>query len=291
MKFTRRSILKTAAGATLLTIPGISAHASTAGSAAASQQLKGNIRHSVSQWCYGKIPLEEFAIACKKMGISSIELLNFDQWEIVRKHGLECAVAYAGGQGIDKGFNQVELHDELVKSYEEGIPKAAAAGLKTVICFSGRRNGVSDEEGWNNCVPGLKRIAAIAEKHNVTLVMELLNTYDHKDYLCSHTAWGVECCKRVGSPSMKLLYDIYHMQRMEGEIINTLRKSIDYIGHIHTGGNPGRNEIDDTQEIYYPAVMRALVDLGYKGYVGQEYVPKEQDKLASLKKCILICDV
>lgn len=288
MNLSRRTMLKSAVAASLLSIPAIMQAGKYETKAT---KLKGNIRHSVSKWCYGKIPLIEFCNHCKEIGIESVELLNPEEWKEVLKQGLTCAVAYAGGQGIDKGFNQVEIHDELIASYEKGIPELAAAGLKTTICFSGRRNGVTDEQGWNNCVPGLKRLAAIAEKHNIIVVMELLNSFDHKDYLCDKTAWGVELCKRVGSPNIKLLYDIYHMQRMEGEIINTIRKNIDYIGHIHTGGNPGRNEIDETQEIYYPAVMKAIAETGYKGFVGQEFVPKGKDPIASLKKCILICDV
>lgn len=292
MRLTRREVIKSAIAGALLSVPVIGSACNGGQSAGStSGKLKGNIRHSVSKWCFGDIPLEEFCVACKEIGIESIELLDPKDWPIVQKHGLTVAMPQGAGFGIDKGFNITELHDDLVKSYEEVIPKVAEAGLTNLICFSGVRRGVTDEEGWENCAKGLKRLMPIAEKHNVTLVMELLNTQGHKDYLCSHTAWGVELCKRVGSPNLKLLYDIYHMQIMEGNIIDTLRKNIDYIAHVHTGGNPGRNEIDETQEIYYPAVMKALVDMGYKGFVGQEFVPKQPDKLASLKKCILICDV
>lgn len=254
-------------------------------------KLKGNIKHSVSKWCFGKIPLDEFCEVCKSIGIESIELLDPHEWPVVQRHGLTVAMPQGAGLGINKGFNDVSLHDELVLSYEAVIPKVAAAGLKNLICFAGTRSGVSDEVGWNNCAKGLKRIMPTAERYGVTIVMELLNTYDHGDYLCSRTAWGVELCKRVGSDRMKLLYDIYHMQRMEGEIIATLRRSIDYIAHVHTGGVPGRNEIDARQELNYPAIMRALVELGYDGFVGQEFVPKDADVVASLRNSILICDV
>lgn len=253
--------------------------------------LKGNIRHSVSKWCFGDIPLDEFCVICKKIGITSIELLNPDEWETVQKHGLTVAMTQGAGMGIDNGFNNPEFHDELVKSYEQIIPIVAKAGLTNLICFSGKRNGLSDEEGIANCAKGLKRLTPLAEKHNVVLVMELLNSYGHKDYQCDHTAWGVELCKRVGSENFKLLYDIYHMQIMEGNIIETIKNNIDYIAHIHTGGNPGRNEIDETQELYYPAIMKAIAETGYKGFVGQEFVPAQKDKLASLEKCIRICDV
>lgn len=167
----------------------------------------------------------------------------------------------------------------------------AEAGLTNLICFAGRRNGVTDLQGWENCEKGLKRLLPIAEKYHVVLTMELLNSVGHKDYLCDHTVWGVELCRRLGSPNFKLLYDIYHMQIMEGNIIENIRKYHTYFSHIHTGGSPGRAEIDETQELYYPAIMRALVDVGYKGFVGQEFVPKQKDKIASLEKCIRICDV
>lgn len=255
------------------------------------EPLKGNIRHSVSKWCFGDIPLDEFCKICKRIGIESVELLDPEEWQTVFNNGLTVAMAQGAGLGIDRGFNQPELHDELVASYEKVIPMVAQAGLTNLICFSGRRNGVTDLEGWQNCEKGLKRIVPIAEKYNVVLTMELLNSVGHKDYLCDHTVWGAELCRRIGSPNFKLLYDIYHMQIMEGNIIEHIQKYHQYFSHIHTGGNPGRNEIDETQELYYPAIMRAIVATGYKGFVGQEFVPKQKDKIASLEKCIRICDV
>lgn len=255
------------------------------------EPLKGNIRHSVSKWCFGDYELDEFCGICKNIGIQSIELLDPQDWPIVQKHGLTVAMAQGAGLGIDRGFNDPALHDELVASYEKVIPLVAQAGLTNLICFSGRRNGVTDLQGWQNCEKGLKRIAPIAEKHKVVLTMELLNSVGHKDYLCDHTAWGAELCRRVGSPNFKLLYDIYHMQIMEGNIIENIQKYHDSFSHIHTGGNPGRAEIDETQELYYPAIMQAIVATGYKGFVGQEFVPRQADKIASLEKCIRICDV
>lgn len=255
------------------------------------EPLKGNIRHSVSKWCFGDYELDEFCGICKNIGIQSIELLDPQDWPIVQKHGLTVAMAQGAGLGIDRGFNDPALHDELVASYEKVIPLVAQAGLTNLICFSGRRNGVTDLQGWQNCEKGLKRIAPIAEKHKVVLTMELLNSVGHKDYLCDHTAWGAELCRRVGSPNFKLLYDIYHMQIMEGNIIENIQKYHDSFSHIHTGGNPGRAEIDETQELYYPAIMQAILATGYKGFVGQEFVPRQADKIASLEKCIRICDV
>jgi hydroxypyruvate isomerase len=194
--------------------------------------------------------------------------------------------------GIPTGLNRVENHDKIVEFYDKTAPLVAKAGFRNIICFSGNRKGMDEETGLKNCAEGLKRIMPICEKHNVVAVMELLNSkVNHPDYMCDHTAWGVELCKRVGSEHFKLLYDIYHMQIMEGDIIATIKKSHPYIGHYHTGGVPGRNEIDETQEINYPAVMQAIVATGYKGYVAQEFIPKRSDVIASLKQGVQICDV
>jgi hydroxypyruvate isomerase len=254
-------------------------------------QLKGNIHHSVSQWCFNDIPLDDFAKACMEMGIESIELLGEKDWATVQKAGLKCAVGYATDWGIPKGFNRIANHEKLITDFETMIPIAAEAGIPNLICFSGNREGQNDNEGMINCAKGLRKLMPAAEKHGVTIIMELLNSYGHKDYQCDKTTWGSALCEMVGSERFKLLYDIYHMQIMEGNIIETISKYIPYIGHIHTGGVPGRNELDETQELYYPAIMQALVNAGYKGFVGQEFVPKQKDKLESLRKCILICDV
>jgi hydroxypyruvate isomerase len=225
------------------------------------------------------------------MGIESIELLEEKDWSTVKNAGLKCAVGYATDWGIPKGFNRIENHEKLLADYENMIPKAADAGVPNLICFSGNREGLDNNEGLINCAKGLRKLMPSAEKYGVTVIMELLNSYGHKDYQCDRTAWGSALCEMVGSNRFKLLYDIYHMQIMEGNVIDTITKYSPYIGHIHTGGVPGRNELDETQELYYPAIMRALVKNGYKGFVGQEFVPTQKDKLASLRKCILICDV
>jgi len=250
----------------------------------------------VCKWCYGKVPLEDLCKEAKTIGLSSIELLGPNDWPMLQKYGLTCAMAsnptVDGLGGIPRSFNRVEHHDKLVAAYEDYLPKAAAAGLKNVICFSGNRAGLADEQGIENCAIGLKRLMGAAEKHKVTLVMELLNSkVNHPDYQCDHTAWGVELCKRVGSENLKLLYDIYHMQIMEGDVIATIKKSHQYIAHYHTGGVPGRNEIDESQELYYPAIIKAIVDTGFKGFVGQEFIPKRPDVLASLKQGVQICNV
>jgi hydroxypyruvate isomerase len=292
MKISRRNALNRAAGAVLLAAAAPAVLPVSAADAPA--KLKGNIRHSVSKWCYGKIPLEEFCVAVKAMGIESVELLGENEWPTVVKHGLTCAMCN-GPDSIGYGWNRVEHHDKLLAGFEQAIPKVAQFGFPNIITFSGNRVGknykVSDEEGLENCVKGLKRLMPIAEKHKVTVVLELLNSkVNHKDYMADHSAWGVELCKRVGSERLKLLYDIYHMQIMEGDIIRTIQTHHQYFAHYHTGGNPGRNEIDETQELNYPAIMKAIVATGYKGFVGQEFVPK-REPLASLRQAIQICDV
>lgn len=254
--------------------------------------LKGNINHSVCAWCYGDISLDELCQFAKKVGIKGIDLLGPEHWPTIKKYGLDSPMCNGAEINLTDGFNEPKFHDTLIKNYTEMIPKVAAAGYKNLICFSGSRRGMDNETGWNNCVTGLKKLMPLAEKHGVVLVMELLNSkVNHKDYMCDRTSWGAELCKRLGSENFKLLYDIYHMQIDEGDIIHNIRDYHQYIAHYHTAGVPGRHEIDDTQELYYPAIMRAIVATGFKGYVAQEFVPKNPDKLASLKKAIQICDV
>jgi hydroxypyruvate isomerase len=255
-------------------------------------KLKGNINHSACKWCYPKISLDDLCKAAKDMGMASIELLGPEEWPTLKKYGLTCAMPWGAHKTLNRGFNDPTYHDELIGLYEAVIPKAAAAGLDKLICFSGNRNGMSDEQGLKNCATGLKRLMKTAEKHKVTVTMELLNSkVNHKDYQCDHTKWGVELAKMIGSERFKLLYDIYHMQIMEGDVIATIKEFHPYINHYHTGGVPGRAEIDQTQELNYPAIMQAIVATGYKGFVGQEFVPKRADVLASLKQGVQICDV
>ena len=257
--------------------------------------VKGRINHSACRWCYQAIPFEDLCKAAKEIGMQSLELTGPAEWEILKKYDLTSAMGwgdYPKGMGLPNFFNKVQNHDQLVAFYEDLIPKAANAGVKNVICFSGNRDGLSDEQGLINCKKGLQRIMKTAEKHNVTVSMELLNSkVNHKDYQCDHTEWGAVLCEMVGSDKFKLLYDIYHMQIMEGDVIATIKKNHQYISHYHTGGVPGRNEIDDTQELNYPAIMKAILDTGYKGFVGQEFIPAKTDKIASLKQGVLICDV
>ena len=289
----RRGALKKIAGTTAMALVGSSlSNRLSAAEAVLDNNLKGKINHSVCRWCYNSIPLEDLCKAAKDIGLASIELTGPDEWPILQKYGLTSALPWGAGKGIVDGFNNPQLHDELVKSYTEVIPKAAAAGLTQIICFSGNRKGLDDEKGIENCAIGLKRLMPVAEKYKVTVVMELLNSkVNHPDYQCDHTAWGVALCDKVGSDRFKLLYDIYHMQIMEGDVIATIKKYQQYIAHYHTGGVPGRNEIDETQELNYPAIMKAIVETGFKGFVAQEFIPKREDKLASLKQGVQICDV
>ncbi|NDC64169.1 MAG: hydroxypyruvate isomerase [Planctomycetia bacterium] len=269
--------------------------------AAAEAAAPGAVRHSVCRWCYGGIPLEDLCVAARDIGIDSIELLDPKDFPLIKKHGLSCAMVNGGrieGPGgtrigsIPKAFNRLEHHDLLVKAYEPVIEAAADAGFRQVICFSGNREGMSDEQGLDNCAVGIRRLLPACERHGVTLVMELLNSrVDHADYMCDRTAWGVALCEKLQSPHFKLLYDIYHMQIMEGDVIATIRRHHPHIAHYHTGGVPGRGEIDETQELNYSAIIRAIRDTGFTGHVAQEFVPKRPDKLASLRQGVQICTV
>ncbi len=255
--------------------------------------LKGNINHSACYWVYHKdYTVEQFCAEGKKIGLKAIDLVGPGDWATVKKSGLDCGMANGAELGLYEGFNHKIYHETLIKNYTRLIPLLASYGFNNIICFSGARKGISDEEGLQVCAEGLKQLMPLAEKHQVTMTMELLNSkIDHHDYQCDHTAWGVELCKRVGSERLKLLYDIYHMQIMEGDLIRTLTDNAAYISHYHTGGVPGRHEIDESQEIYYPAVMKAIVKTGFKGSVAQEFVPSRTSAIDSLIECIRICDV
>jgi hydroxypyruvate isomerase len=292
LMITRRSALTKLAGGAALAASATLWRSLAAPAAAAGTGLKGHVHHSVCKWCYDKIPLETLCQAGREIGLQSIELLTVEDFPTLKKHGLSCAMVTGVPGGIPNGLNRLENHDALAAYFEATLPQVAAAGYPNMICFSGNRNGMSDEQGLENCTAGLKRVVGLAEQHQVTLCLELLNSkVDHKDYMGDHTAWAFELCRRVGSERFKILYDIYHMQIMEGDVIRTIQDHHQYIAHYHTGGVPGRHEIDETQELYYPAIMRAIVATGFKGYVAQEFIPKHPDALASLKKGIQICDV
>ena len=259
-------------------------------------KLKGNINHSVCQWTYGFMPLEELCAEVKKMGMKAVDLLAPKDWPTVEKYGLVCSMCYIAGKvSLTEGWNNTKFHDQLIKDFSETIPLVEKAGYKNLICFSGNRNGMDDATGLKNCADGLRKILPLAEKHHVMIQMELLNSkVDHKDYMCDKTPWGVELCKQLNSPNFRLLYDIYHMQIDEGDVIRTIRDNHQYFGHYHTGGVPGRHELNESQELYYPAIMKAIIDTGHKGYVAQEFIPTgktTEEKIAALKNAVNVCDV
>jgi hydroxypyruvate isomerase len=278
---TRRNVIRTAAGLAI----------ASAAAPLAPAAPKGRLKQSASRGNYGRIPLEDLCKAAVEIGLSGLDLIsNPADWPIIQKYGLVPAMVPGAGT-IQSGWNRKENHDRLEKDMRENIARAAAAKLPNVITFSGNRAGLSDAEGRDNCILGLRRVAKVAEDAGVTICMELLNSkVDHKDYQNDHTAWGVEVCKGVESPRMKLLYDIYHMQIMEGDIIRTIRANFQYLGHYHTAGNPGRKEPDDSQELQYRPIAKAIADLGFDGFIAHEFSPT-RDPLTSLRQAVELCTV
>jgi hydroxypyruvate isomerase len=252
---------------------------------------KGNIKQSVSRWCYKDVKLDDLCAYAKKIGLKGVDLLEADEWDAPRKVGLICTMGYAGGGTISDALNRIENHAAIEAAFAKNIPLAAKAGVPNVITFSGNRKGMSDEQGAANCVIGLNKLKKIAEDNNVTICMELLNSkVNHKDYMCDHTAWGVGVMEQVNSPNVKLLYDIYHMQIMEGDLIRTITDNAKWLGHFHTGGVPGRHELNDHQEVQWDGVMRGILATGFTGYVAHEFVPAA-DPLTSLRQAVDLCDV
>jgi hydroxypyruvate isomerase len=275
---TRRSAFQIAGGLAL-------AAASRSSAAGA-----GRLKQSAARWCYNRIPLEDLCRQAAEIGLSGLDLVEPDDWPTIRKYGLVPTVTQ-GKSRIPDGWNRVESHERLETEIKERIVRASEAKVPNVITFSGNRAGMADEQGKENCIVGLKRVAKFAEDHNVTVLLELLNSkVDHKDYMCDHTPWGVDVVKAVDSPRVKLLYDIYHMQIMEGDVIRTIRQNIQYIGHFHTGGVPGRHELDDTQELQWRTVAKAIADLNFQGFIAHEFVPLK-DPIASLKQAVELCTV
>jgi hydroxypyruvate isomerase len=287
---TRRHMLQTALKTTLAAavVPALGQQTAPQSAAAGRH---GRIRQSVSRWCYQKIPLDDLCVASAAMGLVGIDLLEVKDFDVPRRHGLICTMGYAGGGDIPNALNRSENHDAIETAFRTNIPIAAKAGVPNVITFSGNRRGLPDDEGARNTIAGLKRLKPIAEDHGVTICLELLNSkVDHHDYMADHTAWGVRVMEEVNSPHVKLLYDIYHMQIMEGDLIATIRANHQWLGHFHTGGIPGRHELDNTQEVQWDAVMRGIADTGFTGYVAHEFVPTG-DPLTSLRKAVELCDI
>jgi hydroxypyruvate isomerase len=251
----------------------------------------GRIHQSVARWCYQQIPLDQLCVAAAGMGLVGIDLLKPEEYEVPARYGLRCTMGYADGGEINKGLNRVENHAAIQAGLQKNIPLAAKAGVPNVITFSGNRDGLSDEEGARNTIAGLRPLAKVAEDNGVTLCLELLNSkVDHHGYMADHAAWGVRVCEEVGSPHIKLLYDIYHMQIMEGDLIATIEAHGQWFAHYHTGGVPGRHELDNTQEVNWVGVMRAIAGSGYTGYVAHEFLPK-RDPLTSLREAVDLCDI
>ena len=286
--FSRRLLLGGMAGAAI-------GAAWPLGDLAAAAERKGRIKQTVCLWCYqsylkqNKKTLDDFAAACAGMGIVGMDLVTPDQWPTLIKHGLICALTPS--HDIAKGLNRIENRDACLAKIRKAIDDSSAAGFPDVVCFSGNRGGMDDGEGLRNCVAALKQIAGYAEEKKVTLCLELLNSIDHKDYMADSTKWCASLVGQVGSPRVKVLYDIYHAAMMKEDVLADIQKYADCWGHYHTGGVPGRHEIDDTQTLDYPKLMRAIVAGGYSGYVGQEFVPKRPDALKSLQQAVTLCDV
>ena len=287
----RKAIKAMALGSSAMALPNL---VSSRESFSDSNPLKGNVNHSVCQWCYGDIPLEVLAREAKKIGLVGIDLIGPDSWDILKKYDLDSTMCNGAELNLVDGFNDVKFHNKLIPRYMEHIDLVSKAGYKNLICFSGNRRGMDDELGLKNSVKGLKAILSHAEKKGVVLTMELLNSkVDHSDYMCDNSNWGVALCKELDSDNFKLLYDIYHMQIMEGDVIRTIQENHRYYGHYHTAGVPGRNEIDETQELYYPAIMEAILKTGFKGIVAQEFIPQNRanNGFDSLANSIRRCDV
>ena len=252
---------------------------------------KGRIKQSVSRWCYKETPLDQLCAYAAQIGLKAVDLLNPDEYEVPRRYGLVCSMAYAGGGELVSALNRTENHAKIEEGFRKYIPLAAKAGVPNVITFSGNRAGMSDEEGAKNTIAGLNRVKKIAEDNGVVICMELLNSkVNHKDYMCDHTDWGVQVVQAVNSPHVKLLYDIYHMQIMEGDLVATIQQNIQWLAHFHTGGVPGRHELDGSQEVQWDGVMRGIAATSFQGYVAHEFVPT-RDPLTSLRQAVDLCDV
>ncbi|MBC3767131.1 TIM barrel protein [Neptunicella marina] len=296
----RREVLKQLAiGATGIGLAGHSANLladdANVNFAPKNTALKGNIHHSVARWTFGDLSVEELCQVANKLGFSAIDLVGPDDWPTLKKYGINSSMCNGAELNLTDGWGDSQFHDELIKRYHRHIDLVADAGYVNLICFSGNKRGMAPEEGLDNAVKGLRQILPHAEKRGVVLQMELFNSkVDHPDYFADNSAWGIALCKRLNSPNFKLLYDIYHMQISEGDIIRTITDNHQYFGHYHTAGVPGRHEIDDSQELFYPAIARAILNTGFKGYLAQEFIPTPDsmaDKVTSLQNAIHICDV
>ena len=303
--FSRRRLLQGAAGAmaAAASAPGLTLAAETCKKAEACPKIdwtkpavtKGRIKQSVCAWCFEKhMPLDTLCANAAAMGLKSVELVDPQDWPTLKKHGLICALT--GSHGFVRGFNDKNNHEWCIGIIKEKVDACAAAGFPTVITFSGYRKGIPDDVGLENTVAGLKRVIGYAEKKKIKLCIEVLNSRvdvemkGHPDYQCDKVEWAAEVCRRIASPYMTLLFDVYHVQIMEGDIIARIKQFHQYIGHYHVAGVPGRNELDDNQELNYPPILRTIVETGYQGYLAQEFIPT-RDPMASLWEAVKLCDV
>ena len=258
-------------------------------------ELKGNVHHSVCRWTYGNLSVAALCETVKRIGFAAIDLVGPEEWPILKQYGVYSSMCNGAEINLTDGWNDTKYHSTLIKNYTLYIELVAKAGYKNLICFSGNRRGMDDETGLKNCADGLKKVLSIAERNGVTLVMELLNSkVDHKDYMCDKTAWGVALCNTIQSENFKLLYDIYHMQVDEGNVIANIRAHHSHIAHYHTAGVPGRHELNELQELQYPAIVKAIINTGFRGYIAQEFIPTGSTdalKEKALQEAILLCDI
>ncbi|HEY9185950.1 MAG TPA: TIM barrel protein [Salegentibacter sp.] len=294
-KYSRRDALKTMViGSGALSIGGVVSSFAAINFIDKNEAEKNSqkINHSVCRWCFQDIPLDNFAQQCAALGIRAIDLLKPSEWKTVEKYGLVCSMATDDFADVKNGFNNTENHEILQKNYKGLIDKASEHHIKNVIVFSGNRRGIDEKSGIKNCIAGLRPLLSYAENKNVNLVMELLNSkVDYPDYMCDNTEWGIALAEELDAPNFKLLFDIYHMQVMEGDIIATIKKHHKHINHFHTAGVPNRNEINDTQELNYAAIMKTIIETGFEGYVAHEFIPTYRNKMAGLQEVIQICNV
>jgi hydroxypyruvate isomerase len=294
-KSSRRNVLKKIAAGTFAIVSSPLSSFAVTDKEDTMKKLKGNINHSVCRWTYNHLKLDELCLLVKKLGFSAIDLVGPKEWDVLKKHGIDSSMCNGAELNLVDGWNDKKNHPTLIKKYTDHIELVAKAGYKNLICFSGNRRGMDEETGMKNCVEGLKQIMGMAEKKGVFIQVEVFNSkVNHPDYMADNTKWTIELCKQLGSPNFKILYDIYHMQISEGDIISTINKNHQYFGHYHTAGVPGRHEINETQELYYPAIMKAISATGYKGYVAQEFITTgktNEEKEKALKAAIKICDI
>ncbi len=287
----REALMATGAASLGLMVPQAGARVNGRMGTAGRVDSRTGLVQSVARWCFSDIPLEPFCAAVADMGLTAMDLLTVDEWSVAHDHGLTVSCGDVAAGSIEDGLNEPDNHPTIIRAFEEHIPRAARGGVPNVICFFGNRRGMPDAEGIANSIRCLRECAPIAEAEGVTILVEVLNSKagGHVDYIGDHMGYALEVMRAVDSPRVRILYDIYHMQIMEGDIIRTLTDAREWIGHYHTGGVPGRAEIDGTQELHYPAIVRAIRDTDFSGYMAHEFIPRSSDPLRSLAQAVELC--